>query len=110
MSDYGKNPLSWIFIIIAVLGGFWLFNDLPTVAASGDHEEVRSLKNSGDIMALSDLIEKAGLSDMRILEAELEREHGRVIYEVEFLDPEGRVFEQYFDATTGEPLSERRRD
>jgi uncharacterized membrane protein YkoI len=82
---------------------------LPAVA-SDDHNEVRDLKNRGEIISLSELISNAGLTQVKILEAELEREHGKLVYELEFLDAEGRVFEQYFDAITGEPLTEPRRD
>ena len=82
---------------------------LPAIA-SDDHNEVRDLKNRGEIISLSELINNAGLADVKILEAELEREDGKLVYELEFLDAEGRVFEQYFDAITGEALTEPRRD
>ena len=86
-----------------------VFSWLP-VLASDDHDEVRDLKNRGEIIALYELINKAGLTEVKILEAELEREDGKLVYELEFLDTEGLVFEQYFDAITGEAISEPRRD
>lgn len=97
--------LSTMLITGIVISYSWL----PAVA-SDDHDEVRDLKNRGEIISLSDLIRNAGLTEVKILEAELEREHGTLVYELEFLDAEGRVFEQYFDAITGDPLTGPRRD
>lgn len=94
----------------AVIAVIVIFNAWLPVIASDDHDEARYLKNQGEIIELSELINKAGLQDMRVLEAELEREHGKMVYEIEFLDTDGRVYEQYFDAITGEPMSEPRRD
>ena len=105
-----KNYISKILLAIPLIAiTLVLYSWLPATA-SDDHDEVRDLKNRGEIIALYELINKAGLSEVRILEAELEKEHGKLVYEIEFLDAEGRVFEQYFDAITGEPLSEPRRD
>lgn len=78
--------------------------------ASDVHDLVRQLRENDQIIGLSELIRHAGLQDVRILEAELESEYGRLVYELEFLDQHGRVYEQYFDATNGQPLSPPRRD
>jgi uncharacterized membrane protein YkoI len=40
----------------------------------------------------------------KILEVELEKEHGRLIYEVEILSKDGVVTEVYIDARTGKFL------
>ena len=73
--------------------------------ASGDHDVARTLRNGGEILPLAALLERPELRDQRIIEAELEREHGRAVYELEILNGDGRVYERYFDATTGEPLN-----
>ena len=41
-----------------------------------------------------------------ILEVETETEHARRIYEIEYLKPDGRVFEVEVDAATGEILKQ----
>ena len=105
-----KNRYPRYLLVMAVIAGIVIFNACLPVIASDDHEQARHLKNQGEIIELSELINKAGLQDMKILEAELEREHGKMVYEIEFLDTDGRVYEQYFDAISGEPLSEPRRD
>ena len=105
-----KNRYPRYLLAMAVIAGIVIFNAWLPVIASDDHEQARHLKNQGEIIELSELINKAGLQDMKILEAELEREHGKMVYEIEFLDTDGRVYEQYFDAISGEPLSEPRRD
>ena len=105
-----NNHISQILLTATLIAGMVVLYGWLPVFASDDHDEVRDLKNRGEIITLSELISNAGLSDVRILEAELEREHGKLVYELEFLDAEGRVFEQYFDAITGEPLSGPRRE
>ena len=40
----------------------------------------------------------------RMIEAELEHEHGRMVYELKLLTVEGRVVKLYYDARSGMPL------
>ena len=105
-----KNLILRIMLSTMLITGLSISYIWPPAIASDDHNEVRYLKNRGEIISLSELITNASLTEVKILEAELEREHGKLVYELEFLDAKGRVFEQYFDAITGEPLSEPRRD
>lgn len=77
--------------------------------ADEDHERARELVKSGEIMPLEQLLQKIIDNDMgklRLLEAELEHEHGRLVYELEVVDEQGVVRELLFDARTGEALSE----
>jgi len=79
------------------------------VWADDDHERARELVKSGEIIALQQLmqiINDSGLGKLRLLEAELEREHGRLVYELELVDEKGVVLELLFDAKTGEALGE----
>lgn len=105
ISDQGKLRLSWIFVAVAIVSAIVLFIGYSPVIASNDHEELLYMKNKGDIISLSELIAKAGLENERILEAELEREHGQLVYELEILDAGGRVYERYYNAITGELLN-----
>ena len=109
LNNRKKLSLRVLLSTMIIAGMVISYSWLPAIA-SDDHDIVRDLKTQGEIISLSELISKAGLTEVKILEAELEREHGKLVYELEFLDDEGRVFEQYFDAITGEPLTEPRRD
>ena len=63
---------------------------------------------------VSTLLRFAGglhLSEGRVvIEAELEDERGRRVYELELLGSDGRVYERYYDAVTGELLKEEPED
>jgi uncharacterized membrane protein YkoI len=75
------------------------------VAADGDHERAKALHDSGKIMALEQILEN--IRDEypgRLLEVKLEQENDSVIYEVELLDSEGKVWELELDAVTGKLL------
>lgn len=79
--------------------------------ASSDHEEAKRLREAGDILPLDGIVERARKEhDGRLLESELEREHGRYVYEVEMLDKEGVVWELKYDAKTGELVKSGRDD
>lgn len=88
---------------LALVTGLTWAGIQPTLA-SPDHEEARLLRERGDIVPLAELLQHPSLAAQRVLEAELEYEHGRPVYELEILDGDGRVRERYFDAVTGEPL------
>ena len=79
------------------------------VWADEDHERARELVKSGEIIPLEQLLKKvadSGYGKLRLLEVELEREHGRLVYELELVDEKGLVRELLFDAKTGEVLDE----
>ena len=81
----------------------------PNVWADDDHERARELVKSGEIISLERLLKQIDAGEegeLRLLEAELEREHGRLVYELELVDEKGVVRELLFDAKTGEALGE----
>lgn len=104
MSEQTRTRLSWLFVGLTAVVAAMLFMLGAPVGASDDHEVARELRHGGDILSLTELLERAELGSMRVLEAELEREHGRLVYELELLDADGRVHERLFDAATGQPL------
>jgi len=68
-----------------------------------DHEYAHDLRKGGEILKLETILSNADIPDAyRVLEVELESEHGKAIYEVEMIDPDGKVHEYEFDARTGE--------
>lgn len=107
--------------MFSIMKDGWLWSALAGVAALSlvgasmaegrgedreDQDEVRALKDMGDILSLEQVMERVRAQhDGRILEAELEREDGRYVYEIELLDEQGRVREMYYDAKNGEALT-----
>jgi len=74
--------------------------------ASEDHNEAKRLLDSGDILPLETILKKVRKTyPGKILEVELESEHGQRIYEIELLTDDGMVLELITDAITGELLS-----
>ncbi len=91
----------------------WLFSALlitpmillKPILADEEHMEARRLKEAGSILPLEQVLESVRTQlDGRILEVELEREHGRYIYEIELLEHNGRVRKMEIDAVSGELL------
>lgn len=81
---------------------------LPLLAQGSDHERARALLEAGDILPLEQILERVRESyPGRLLEVELEKDDGKLIYEVELLDGEGRVWELELDAVSGEMMKEK---
>ena len=110
MSEARKARVSWLFVALIGAAAVTLFSGVWPVGASDDHDRVRELRQGGDIVPLAELLARAELNGLRVLEAELEDEDGRLVYELQLLDEAGRVHERYFDAASGHPLEERAED
>lgn len=95
------------FVMAAVLlGGF---SASVGSASEGDHEDARRLREAGEIVPLEQILPDArSRHGGHIIEIELERENGRYVYEVEFVDEAGQVHEYYYDAGDGRFLREKR--
>ncbi|HAO24626.1 MULTISPECIES: PepSY domain-containing protein [unclassified Methylophaga] len=99
-----KKPLN------AILQGLGLlmmtaFISGPVVADDVSHSEARMLRESGKILPLETIIEKAkAYRKGEVIDTELERDDGMLVYEIEILDEQGRVWELEFDATNGDLL------
>jgi uncharacterized membrane protein YkoI len=66
------------------------------------HDRARRAAERGEILNLSEVYTRvAAQVPGRVLEAELEREYGRWVYELKILDPRGRLQEIELDARTG---------
>ena len=77
----------------------------PIVLADDDHIEARRLLDSGKILPLEDILKNVRqVHPGKILEVELDKENGRIVYEVEILGNDGIVKEVYINAITGEVL------
>ncbi|VAX16231.1 hypothetical protein MNBD_NITROSPINAE01-838 [hydrothermal vent metagenome] len=76
--------------------------------ADDDHDRVKKLRESGDVLSLEDIIKKAtGEHPGRIIEVELDVRGGRYVYKIEILDKSGTVWELEYDAKTGKFLGEK---
>ena len=79
--------------------------------ADDDHNKAYELLQSGDILPLEKiLIISRKLVQGRILEVELEHEHGLLIYELKILDKRGIVWKIEINATTGTILKKEQDD
>ena len=75
--------------------------------ADGDHDAAYRLREERQVLPLEQLIERMHLGEgVRLLEIEAKLHGGRRLYEVEYVDANGRVHECLLDAQTGEVLRE----
>ena len=71
-----------------------------------DHERVRVLRQAGAIVPLKQILETVRARyPGRLLEAELEEEGDRYVYEIEWVGNDGTVRTLRFDAQTGKRLA-----
>ena len=98
-----NNPFS---IIAAILTSILILCPVHILQADDDHIEAKRLLNSGEIMALDDILKIIKQTyPGKLLEVELEKEHKKIVYEVEILGTDGIVREIYIDAKTGKLIS-----
>ena len=84
----------------------------PALAHDLDQNEALRLSQEGVIRPLEQLLQAAlaRYPDARLLEAELEEEDGRYIYEFEILTRDGAVRELELDARDGRLLKDKEDD
>ncbi|MFC1681083.1 PepSY domain-containing protein [Pseudomonadota bacterium] len=76
-----------------------------------DADTVRKWVEAGKVLPLEELLERHRQRiPGRLLDLEVEREHGRIVYELEVVDEQGQVQEIYLDAQTGEWLGQELED
>lgn len=67
-----------------------------------DHDSVKRLRDDGRILSMSEVMRRAArIRPGQLLEAELDRDDGRYVYEILILDATGRVHELELDAASG---------
>lgn len=85
----------------------------PAVAAAGEseHDRARRAVEEGRILPLRDILSRAEAQvPGQLIEAELEDEDGRLVYEIKMLAKDGRLVKMIFDAASGEVLKTKARD
>lgn len=91
------------FAVIAAFGALMVAS---SQAAADPLEDIFNPPDSNGVLPIERILDQARASVAGvILEVELEREHGRLIYEVLILTPDNRKVEIEYDARTGAELS-----
>ena len=76
-----------------------------------DHDRARAAVAAGEVMPLPKLLEVVRKTHPgQVLEVELEREHGRWVYELRLLQPGGRLLKLHLDARNAEPIDRKGRE
>ncbi|WP_130469881.1 PepSY domain-containing protein [Candidatus Magnetaquicoccus inordinatus] len=71
----------------------------------GDHDRARHLMRKGEILPLEQIV--SGLAQHgkgRLLAVELQQKQGQWIYEIQYMDEQGRLLEEGYDARSGRLL------
>ncbi|MBR9970971.1 PepSY domain-containing protein [Magnetospirillum sp. J10] len=89
-----------------------LFMACPTAwAGESDHDRARRAVEDGRILPLREILTRAETAyPGQLIEAELEDDHGKLIYEIKLLTKDGRLMKLIYDAASGEVLKVRQRD
>jgi uncharacterized membrane protein YkoI len=76
---------------------------MPALAEPHDHDDVRQAVERSEIRPLADILKEVrGKLPGEVVGIEIERKNGHWLYELRVLDGQGRVFEVYVDARSGE--------
>lgn len=70
-----------------------------------DHDRARAALERGEVRPLEEILAAAAAQvPGEVVELELEREHGRWVYELKVIAPDGRVLEVMVDAASARVL------
>jgi uncharacterized membrane protein YkoI len=76
-----------------------------------DQNEAQALHEKGIILSLENILRNVQKTKGgRVMEVELEKKHGRYIYEIEIADASGQVWELKIDASDGSLISQEQDD
>lgn len=72
--------------------------------------EVRQLREAGKILPMEDILARVRSAQPgQVVEVDLDREHGRLVYEVKLIDDADAIHKLELDAATGEVIRRSRR-
>lgn len=101
------KPLPHLFIV----GGLACALSVALTAVAGERprvEEVRQLREAGKILPAEEILMRSRkVQPGQVVGLELEREHGRLIYEVKLIDNANKFHKLELDAATGDVLNRR---
>jgi uncharacterized membrane protein YkoI len=94
------------YILVMLIGGFlWAGPVVSSHALFGLGDSDKKELIRGAVITLQQAVEKAVVSvPGTVVEAELEKHDGRVVYEIEIIDERGKECEVLIDAKTGEAI------
>ncbi|MEE3624435.1 PepSY domain-containing protein [Nitrospirillum sp. BR 11752] len=99
-------PMRWIAALLLPLLA------VPAALADTDQDQdrARAAVEQGRALPLRTILDRAAERfPGQLLEAELEEEHGRLVYEIKLLMDGGRVVKLHYDARTGDLLAVKER-
>ncbi len=92
----------WAAALVAVFAAAWAG---PARADEKDHDRARAALQRGEVLPLATILERLeGVIDGEIIAAEFDRDDGLWLYEIEYIDREGRVVELVVNAADGRVL------
>ncbi len=94
-------------LICALVAALALLTTAPAALAGGerDHDRARAALRAGEVLPLTTILERVAKEQPGLLlEVELEREHGRWIYELKLLQSSGALVKLKVDARDGRLL------
>lgn len=81
---------------------------LTSNLADNDHDVARRLRKAGEIVPVERILKTLDEAhDVRVLEITLQKRAGRLVYSVEYIDPNGLVVKRQYDAKSGALLETR---
>jgi uncharacterized membrane protein YkoI len=87
--------------MIAAAGAAALLAATGIDADPHDHDRARAALERGEIRPIAEILATAAAEvPGEVIEIELERTHGAWVYELEVIDPRGRMLEVLLDAAT----------
>ncbi|NIC40041.1 PepSY domain-containing protein [Aquabacterium sp. A08] len=91
--------VGWALLTGLVAPGAW---------ADSDHDRARAALVAGEVLPLAEVLQRVARQHPgHVLEVELEREHGRWVYELKLLQADGGVLKLEVDARDGTVLRRR---
>lgn len=96
------RPVRRLLILAALAVAMAPVNADARRGRGGDHDDAREAYEQREALSLARILPLALQAvPGEVLEVELEREHGRLVYEIEILARTGRVQKVILDARTG---------
>jgi len=111
----GRTRIATIIAPALLAGVFFCAASMSSSQAGArdlSQDEALQMRRSGKLMSLDSLLKlvQQRYPEARLLEAELESEDGKLIYELEVLTTKGNVRELELDASTGAVLKDEEED
>jgi uncharacterized membrane protein YkoI len=100
-----------ILLLFLALAAGTISPSLAVADREPDAETLRKWVEAGEVLPLEKLLARhRERIPGRLLDLEVEREHGRIVYKLEVVNEWGQVYEIYLDAQSGEWLGQELED